>query len=462
MLWKRDYSVGELEFLPPDLVDERGDRRLLIWRDIPHWAVVDAELHELLSGLNGEYSLSETLEAITGAERRHDVEHGLLALARAGVVSGTNQKADARPVQSPLIRNIALNLTRGCNLRCKFCYNLDNLSGDGSSELSAREIVSFLKSIRKHLDRKASLVILGGEPLLCSDKLLEVATYAMRAGFDMVVSTNGTLVTDDFSQWARRMRLQVQVSLDGHISELNDPIRGTGSFDRAINGIRTLVRSDAHTILSMVCHEGNFAHLEDFYDLALSLGVREARFIPLKRLGGASGGEFRPAPLRDMISAAYDMLLRRPELARLMGRDAFSITGNSCRYAARRESCGTGSQTFLLDADGALYPCLNTNTPEFAVANIRDPGFDFSSAWNSSPVLRNIRECASVCQADSACLKCPVKHWCLGGCHGETYAVTGSLSGRSPNCADNRRAIIEMFWILADNPELVRQSEITC
>ena len=38
-----------LRLVPPDYADKRGGNVLLVWKDIPHWLVVDAELHELLA-----------------------------------------------------------------------------------------------------------------------------------------------------------------------------------------------------------------------------------------------------------------------------------------------------------------------------------------------------------------------------------------------------------------------------
>lgn len=441
-----------LHLLPPDYTEERNGNHLLIWRDLPRWVVVDTELYNLLHTFTTERS----------AALSHTHRKTLKPLIQAGVLVDPNGPKKDRALRTPGIQNIALNLTRRCNLRCRFCYNLDKLVSDEAGELSAREILNLLKSARRFTEKKPSLVILGGEPLVEPDKLLEVCAGAIRLGFTPLVSTNGTLVTDDFTRRARSLRLQVQVSLDGHTAELNDLVRGKGSFDRAVDGIRTLVQGGAYTIVSMVCHQGTLPYLEEFYDFCLRLGVNEARFIPLKQLGGAGESGFKPAPTTDIIHQTYTLLQRRPELLQLMGRDAFTILGNTCRFSTPRPSCGTGCQTFLLDSDGSLYPCLNTNLPEFRIANTCDPGFDFARVWHDSPVLGNIRRLSSVNQPCNDCSQCVVKHWCLGSCHGETHAVTGDMSRRSPNCADSRRAIIEMFWILAERPDLVKKADTIC
>ena len=138
------------------------------------------------------------------------------------------------------------------------------------------------------------------------------------------------------------------------------------------------------------------------------------------------------------------------ELRRLAGRDAFSILGSTCRLSVRRQSCGSGRRTFLLDSDGALYPCVNTRLPEFRFGGIRDAGFDFETAWRRSHVLAEYRSRTSVERENGGCRDCVVRHWCLGGCRGETYAATGRLEDRSPSCEDLRAAVLEMFWTISE------------
>ncbi|MHB9132579.1 MAG: radical SAM protein [Armatimonadota bacterium] len=450
--------------LPPDLVEERGDRVLMVWGSVPYWMVVDRELHAVLSQLDGTKSLAALLAANPQwAPAKREIERALTVLRKAGVVV-SGDPASQKTVAPPAIHieNVALNITRRCNLRCRFCYNLPYLTKDATGEVSAEEIGGFLNMLQPLQGKQPILTILGGEPLLEPEKLLEVTRRAAKQGFTTLVSTNGTLVSDDFARQAALIRLQVQVSLDGHTAKLHDQVRGDGAFDRTIAGIRTLVRNRAHTIVSMVCHRENFAYLENFFDLAKSLKVQEARFIPLKQLGGAAEGKLKPVPLDEMLRKAFDLFQRRPDLLSLTGRDAFAILANTCRYSSRRPSCGTGQQTVLLDADGSLYPCLNTNQPEFRIANLRDPGFDFPRIWKDSPVLERVRRFTSLLNADGGHTTCPVRFWCLGGCRGENYALTGAMEKRPPHCTELRRGIIEMFWMLSERPDLVKPAQKIC
>ena len=451
---------------PPDHAEQRDGRHLLVWGDVPHWMVVDGELRAFLEALDGTEPLGALIRsrpAWASARRALETSVGEL-LSRGAAEDADEPRRAEEPDDDALlpIENVAVNVTRRCNLRCRFCYNLESLTASAEGELTAPEIIAFVETTRPFLAEKPSLTFLGGEPLLCPDKLLELADYGRRRGFETLVSTNGTRVTEAFAAGAKRVGLQVQVSLDGHTAEHNDAVRGQGAYARAVAGVRTLVRGGAYTILSMVCHRGNLPHLGAFYDLARSLGVHEARFIPLKLMGGAPATELEPVPMRELMLEAFGLFTRRPELLALTGRDAFSIMANTCRYSSRRQSCGTGLQTLLLDADGTLYPCLNTNVGELRVANVRDAGFDFARVWRGSPVLRRVREASFVGNAQRPCSRCLVRYWCLGGCRGETLATTGDLSGPAWNCADLRRTVVEMLWLLAERPDLVKPATHVC
>lgn len=455
--WSRTRRMGRIgrPFAGgPDYEERRRGGHLLVWRDIPYWMIVDDELGALMRSMDASRSLGEILDGLPPVQRKATLQV-LRHLVAAGIVSDGPPAGPPKGREpGPGIANISINVTARCNLRCRFCYNQDPGHAPVGDELSAQEVTQFLDSIRPLLTGDCSLTLLGGEPLLVADKTLSLARYGRRHGLQTIVSTNGHAVTDDFADAARRCRLQVQVSLDGPTAQAHDAIRGPGSYDRALAAIRRLVDRRVFTIVSLVCHSGNVHLLEPFYSLAQSLGVNEARFIPLKRLGGACKAGLAPVDPKDLIVAASSMLRRHPEFRTLMGRDALSILAGTCGRALRQSSCGTGLRTFLLDAGGDLYPCLNTCVPRLRVGNIRDAGFDFAALWARSPVLTAVREATSVETPANKCYNCVVKYWCLGYCRGETLHATGSLAERAADCDRQRAAILEVFWMLGSEPDL--------
>ena len=86
----------------------------------------------------------------------------------------------------------------------------------------------------------------GGEPFLNPD-MTSILVETLRYG-PATVLTNGTML---MAGWLTRLReaadrspysLEFRVSIDGFSPETNDPVRGEGTFDRAIKGVIKLVQ----------------------------------------------------------------------------------------------------------------------------------------------------------------------------------------------------------------------------
>ncbi len=463
-MFGRDIERKPLILQRPDYIEHRDEQVLLVWRDIPHWMVVDDEMKAFVFLFEQPRSFSELFSNHTYLKPHRKALTSLVRqLSSKGILHSPDQARNVLQSEvstKPLpIENVAWNLTHKCNLRCVYCYYLETLNDSTNDELSAGEVIDFLKNAKPFISKRATLTVLGGEPLLYPAKLIEVCEYVRKQKMNPLISTNGTLIDEAFAKEAKRIGLEVQVSLDGLNAEMNDPLRGQGSFEKVRKGVDILKRHGVHTILSMVCTRCNFDSLKYFLDLAIEWGVSEARFIPLKMMGGAKTGRMEMVPHFKIVTAAYQLLKDTPEYRDLLGRDCLSILANTCRYSARRSSCGTGSQTLLLDADGTLYPCLNLNQKAYAFGNIREKNFHFEKIWENHKILSNVRTCVSVHNTGRPCNDCPVKYWCLGGCRGETVVNTGDLKAQSIHCGDLRKTILEIFWILAENPDIIKTYE---
>ncbi len=435
----------------PDLRERRGERVLLVWGDLPWWTVVDREADRFITALVGGRSAAQALDSLDyrpGMER--DAATIVTRLKHAGVLGRGRRRPPRERIES-----ITVNVTCRCNLHCSFCYNADRQRG--GEELSAEEMTRALEGIRRWTASGATLALLGGEPLLEPERTLALADWARRCGLTALVSTNGLLVTEDFARRAADLGLECQVSIDSAEAAGHEAIRGAGTFEGALAGVRKLVDAGAYTIISMVFHAGNVAEIPAYLRMARDLGVNEARFIPIKALGG--GGDFAAPDLAGVVRLVTKTVAAEPELGRLLGRDYVSILAGTCRSCAPRGGCGTGSQTLLLDADGTVYPCINLAQPEMAVGNIRDT--PLREIWRASARLAEVRTAVAL-ESRAACRECWARHWCLGGCRGEVYANTGRLDAPSVSCRQNREAIVEAFWTLSRHPELLHAGPHYC
>lgn len=431
---------------PATLHEQRGARHLLVWGEVAQWLVVDGELHALLGRLDGRRDLGAALRDHARAFRRPlpqvaaEVQAVLPELRARGLLRAPGEAA-LTPAPEPVsLASVTVNLTNRCNLRCAFCYNADRRT----AEQPVAALMDGVAAAGALLEPGASFIVLGGEPLLDLPRLLEGLDRA--AGLfstPALIATNGTRLDAGAIRELARRRVEVQVSLDAPTAARHDASRGAGVFDLALAGVRRLVASGVPTILSQVYTRDSLSELEPMLDLGLHLGVQEVRFIPLRRVGGGRDATASsPDPLAT-FRALMELLDRRPELARLLRRDWFTILHTLCRASARRTSCGIGRRVVLVDADGAVYPCPNHTAPEHRAGDVtREP---LAEILLRSPVLQALRARYDV-SVYTRCRTCAFRHWCAGDCRGEVLSVTGDPAAPSPRCAELRRVHAEMLW----------------
>ncbi len=130
---------------------------------------------------------------------------------------------------------VVWNVGRRCNLRCIHCYSRST-DRKYEGELSTDEGMALIDDL---VDFGSPVLLLsGGEPLMRKD-IFHLAGYATGKGMRAVISTNGTLITEEVAARLKSIGLSyVGVSLDG-LRETNDKFRGVdGAFDAALTGIR--------------------------------------------------------------------------------------------------------------------------------------------------------------------------------------------------------------------------------
>ena len=130
-----------------------------------------------------------------------------------------------------------------CNLTCHHCFISCSPKNDSFGYLS-------LEEVKRRLDESVALGVkeyyfTGGEPFL-NQQMTEILALTLRYG-PATVLTNGTVLKDEWLDELARAEsqsiysLEFRVSIDGFSPETNDPIRGQGTFERAIAGMVKLV-----------------------------------------------------------------------------------------------------------------------------------------------------------------------------------------------------------------------------
>jgi mycofactocin radical SAM maturase len=314
-------------------------------------------------------------------------------------------------------------LTYACNLACVHC--LSSSGRRDPRELSTAQCEAVIDELQRM--QVFYVNVGGGEPTVRPD-FWQLLSYAVDHQVGVKFSTNGIKITPERAQWlAATDYVDVQVSLDGATPEVNDAVRGPGSFATATRALGNLAAAGFRdSKISVVATRYNVGQLEEFKALADRFGatLRLTRLRPSGR-GADVWNDLHPTAADQRV--LYDWLLAAGEGV---------LTGDSFFHlAAFGESlpglnlCGAGRVVCLIDPIGDVYACPFAIHDSFRAGNVLDGG-GFSQVWRESSLFTSLREPTS----GGACASCTFYDSCRGGCMAAKFFTGLPLDGPDPEC----------------------------
>src|SRR5579862_1056793 len=313
-------------------------------------------------------------------------------------------------------------LTYTCNLACVHC--LSSSGHRDPRELTTAECLGVVDELRRM--QVFYVNVGGGEPTLRRD-FWEVLNYATGNRIGVKFSTNGSRITRSVaSRLARNDYVDVQISLDGATAEVNDAVRGAGSFDTAIGALAHVAAAGMRPKLSVVVTRANVAQLDALERLADRYGaqLRLTRLRPSGR-GASVWDELHPTAEQQRF--LYEWLLERGE--HVLTGDSFFHLSAYGEALPGLNLCGAGRVVCLVDPVGDVYACPFAIHEQFLAGNVRDAG-GFESVWRESSLFAELRSP----QTGGACTKCSSYDACRGGCMAAKFFTGLPLDGPDPEC----------------------------
>ena len=157
---------------------------------------------------------------------------------------------------------LVFHITGRCNLQCVYCY----ASSYDRADLKIEEVQDVLSQAARLGTRH--VILSGGEPLLHPD-FYEIAEYAKELRLKVHITSNGTMIDEIAAEKLRSLDVNVTISLDGSCAEVNDPLRGEGTFRLAINSIDNLINSCVYTSMRMTLVKQNVNDVRNYIELAI-------------------------------------------------------------------------------------------------------------------------------------------------------------------------------------------------
>lgn len=203
-----------------------------------------------------------------------------------------------------------------CNLRCHHCFISCSPENDKFDFLTLDQVRARLDESRKFGVKEYYFT--GGEPF-ANRQMLEILESTLGCG-PATVLTNGTLITPPMAKRlseisdASLYSLEIRVSIDGFSPETNDPIRGEGTFVRAMKGVKNLVEAGLLPIITAMrsweIHDDE-TYLAGFRKTLKDIGYERPRLklLPSLKLGAESlrtRGYTDSEMLTEEMMAGYD------------------------------------------------------------------------------------------------------------------------------------------------------------
>jgi len=314
-------------------------------------------------------------------------------------------------------------LTYACNLACSHC-----LSSSGRRD--PRELTT--AEAKAVIDELSAMQVFyvnigGGEPTIRPD-FWELVDYATANQVGVKFSTNGSRITAEVAErLAASDYVDVQISLDGATAEVNDAVRGEGSFATAIRAMDHLKAAGFRGFkISVVTTRHNVDQLDAFKAIADEYDA-QLRITRLRPSGRGADVWDELHPTAEQQRQIYDWLVAR-------GEDV--LTGDSFFHLAAYGDplpglnlCGAGRVVCLIDPVGDVYACPFTIHEQFKAGNVRDAG-GFTGVWRTSDLFLDLRQP----QSGGACESCGSWDACRGGCMAAKFFTGLPLDGPDPEC----------------------------
>ena len=327
----------------------------------------------------------------------------------------------SRGLDAPIC--LTWELTYACNLACVHCLSSSGRRDPG--ELNTTEA----KGVIDELERMQVFYVNigGGEPTVRKD-FWELVEYAVGHHVGVKFSTNGSRITRERAAWlAASEYVDVQISLDGATAEVNDAVRGPGSYSTAIQAMERLAEAGMRGFkLSVVVTRENVRQLDAFEAISQRFGAQ----LRLTRLRPSGRGA-------DVWDELHPTLEQQRELYEWLKHRADSVlTGDSFFHLAPYGDplpglnlCGAGRVVCLIDPGGDVYACPIALHAPFLAGHVRASGF--GHVWRESELFSRLR----TADGGGACSSCQFFDTCRGGCMAAKFFTGLPMDGPDPECA---------------------------
>jgi MoaA/NifB/PqqE/SkfB family radical SAM enzyme len=298
------------------------------------------------------------------------------------------------------LHQVFMYITDRCNLECEQCIYKPSINHFINEEIPLNNALGLLRAFHQMGALKATF--LGGEPTLYGHQmqgkpLLDLIEGTKKLGYEYIrLDTNGQNTSPFLSKPQFTNLDEIAFSLDGFSPETNDPLRGKGTFLRAVDSIHKAIDL-GYRVTITCCIQKIFLSrgtdgillLEKMIRFAEDLGIHQINFHDLFKVGipmDTWTGNF--APKVEDWPPVYD------ELAKKVSQNQFSISVRLPQCFVTKAEFDRNPEYYgycpvklgervMIHPNGVIRICSNLICTGYGVARYHDKIIEWDKTHNN-------------------------------------------------------------------------------
>lgn len=336
------------------------------------------------------------------------------------------------------LKGLYIYLTWRCNLYCKHCW-----VSAGSNQSKDYKNIDYISLLDQAALLGAEFIkISGGEPLLEETIVRDIIQYASKLSLDVLLETNGTLISPEFAAYLNKYSCSVSVSIDGDKKRHNEMRNHPTAFDLMEKGIQNLV---SNNVFPDIVHsffdfdEDNFLFVIDFMK---KYNLKNLKLNPVIKLGRAdtyaliSDNNTFTSPALELLDIKNKYCEKRTDGINVRIMLPLCYEGYSLLFKKKTNAiCCPFQQILSILPDGTVGLCGESkDIKELQYGNIFDR--NLTDIWENSQKLQYIQSLNKQSQFSGICEKCILFDLCGGGCRIIAIKGSGMINGSNPLCEE--------------------------
>ena len=269
--------------------------------------------------------------------------------------------------------HLTLHITNKCNLRCKYCYV------EQGAKTMTRETAFAAVDLAASEKKPCGLIFFGGEPLVERELIYDIVAYSQKIKketgqiFYYKITTNGTLLDEEFLKFSKNINMMIGFSHDGHAQNdcrvFHD---GSGTADILEGKIPMLLKYQPYAVAMCTVNPETVQKLSSSVEFLFNKGFRYITVSP-NYDKSAKWDKKTLAVLESEYKKLAELYIKWTKANMKFYLSCFEMKILSHLRGEKycEDRCQLGKKQVSVAPDGKLYPCVQfVGDPEFEMGDV--------------------------------------------------------------------------------------------